>query len=85
MFDIDRKSGTFVECSTTKVVSAHIGDWVKWWPKNALTDYSPWLRSTSVTGKAIDIKVHMAIVAAFFWVIWALRNSRIFNGTLKKE
>ncbi|KAJ9548444.1 hypothetical protein OSB04_020987 [Centaurea solstitialis] len=63
----------FGECSTASIVSAHLSCWLEWWPIDAST------------GNNIHRTVRRVITAAFFWVLWTQRNSKIFKGSLKKE
>ena len=55
----------FLACSTTKNVSAHLGDWANRWPTILLPDQRSWVRPTTVAGDVIGNKVRKVISAAF--------------------
>ncbi|KAJ9537397.1 hypothetical protein OSB04_030130 [Centaurea solstitialis] len=75
----------FVNCSTTKIVSAHLKEWLAWWPDNISSVSDFWSVVSSDTRNPISLQVYKVIIAAFLWTIWTNRNGVTFNGSLKKE
>ena len=76
---------TFVHCSTTKIVTAHLENWVDWWPKNVSSTHEMWSLPSSITRDKHRYRVCKVIIAAFCWTIWLQRNRKLFNGSCKKE
>ncbi|KAJ9553155.1 hypothetical protein OSB04_017200 [Centaurea solstitialis] len=72
-----------VSCSTTKIVTAHMANWVNWWPKNISTTSEIWSLVNTTTN--LRLRVCKVIIAAYCWTIWLQRNNKLFNGTCKKE
>ena len=76
---------TFVRCSTTKIVTAHLENWVDWWPKNVSSTHEMWSLPSFITRDKHRYRVCKVIIAAFCWTIWLQRNRKLFNGSCKKE
>ena len=74
---------TFTGCSSTKEVSAHLTNWVDWWPKNAVLDQGIWSTVSTNKGEKFRNQVRKVIVAAFLWTIWSQRNRKVFKGSIK--
>ena len=74
-------------CSATRLVSAYISSWVKWWPVTVPSTQSLWTAICNSDGKQrADEKVVMKVIGvAFLWFMWRTRNNKVFNGTLMKE
>ncbi|KAJ9549040.1 hypothetical protein OSB04_021583 [Centaurea solstitialis] len=77
---LDRESSDhiFGDCSTAKIVSAHLSSWVNWWPTDI---YS----FDSNSANRLERNIRRTIGAAFFWEMWNNRNRKAFNGTIKSE
>ncbi|KAJ9563460.1 hypothetical protein OSB04_008620 [Centaurea solstitialis] len=75
----------FVSCSTTKIVTSHMANWVNWWPNNVSTISETWSWVSNTTMDNLRLRVRKVITAAFCWTIWLQRNSKMFKGTCKKE
>ena len=74
-----------VNCSTAKVVGAHIKSWVDWWPWHESTAEGIWVSLNATGGDNAHKMVRKVIGAAFFWSIWSQRNNKVFKGCCKKE
>ncbi|KAJ9547296.1 LOW QUALITY PROTEIN: hypothetical protein OSB04_019839 [Centaurea solstitialis] len=72
-------------CSTTKVINAHLANWVDCWPRNALTAADFWAKIGSAGDKKRLTTVCKVIRAAYFSTIWWLRNSKVYKGNIKKD
>ncbi|KAJ9564655.1 hypothetical protein OSB04_000621 [Centaurea solstitialis] len=75
----------FVNCSTTKVISAHLENWLDWWPKSIRDINEIQALKSSITRENLRLRVYKVIIAAFCWSIWLQRNSKLFKGSCKKE
>lgn len=73
-------------CSTTKIVNAHLANWVNWWPRDVLTTGKVWEKicSTGDMNKTL-VQVRKVIGAAYFSAIWKCRSSLVFKGGFKRE
>ncbi|KAJ9554032.1 hypothetical protein OSB04_018077 [Centaurea solstitialis] len=75
----------FGNCSTSKIVSALLSQWVGWWPTNDIAVPDLLSKIVSTMGNEVDRKLKNLIMAAFFWVLWKQRNHKIFKGISKHE
>ncbi|KAJ9558270.1 hypothetical protein OSB04_012884 [Centaurea solstitialis] len=75
--DMCSSNHIFGECSTAKLVSAHISQWVDWWPSKERTVSEMWDHIDSNKSNDVNRKVRR--------VIWSQRNSKVYNGSMKKE
>ncbi|KAJ9563619.1 hypothetical protein OSB04_008779 [Centaurea solstitialis] len=60
----------FAVCSTTKTVSAHLSNWVKWWPTNVCSVIDLWegIESTSSIGIERNITEDLLGLLSFGFV-----------------
>ncbi|KAJ9546920.1 hypothetical protein OSB04_019463 [Centaurea solstitialis] len=75
------------DCSTSRLVSAHMARWVQWWPLNESSAHSMW---TTLCNEVNDeggrrIEVKKVIGAAYFWTMWCTRNDKVFNGVMVSD
>ena len=75
----------FVECSSAKLVSAHLWRWVEWWPVNDRTVSAFWESFDRDNGNVVHRHVKRLIAAVFLWIVWKQRNERVFGRASKNE
>ncbi|KAJ9567589.1 hypothetical protein OSB04_003555 [Centaurea solstitialis] len=75
----------FGDCSTAKIVSAHLSSWVNWWPTDTHSVSQLWGIIDSNSANRLERNIRRTIGAAFFWEMWNNRNRKAFNGTIKSE
>ncbi|KAJ9560558.1 hypothetical protein OSB04_005718 [Centaurea solstitialis] len=75
----------FAVCSTTKIVSAYLSNWINRWPTNACSVSDLWARIDSISKSGVERNIRRTIGAAFLYVIWNQRNMKTFSGAVKKE
>ncbi|KAJ9555157.1 hypothetical protein OSB04_009771 [Centaurea solstitialis] len=74
-----------LSCSTAKTISAHLANWVNWWPRNALVVDDFW-EGIRDAGKQVSHEdICKVIGVAFLNTIWNMRNSKVFNGVISKD
>ncbi|KAJ9543652.1 LOW QUALITY PROTEIN: hypothetical protein OSB04_023359 [Centaurea solstitialis] len=75
----------FLDCSTTRIVSAHLSSWVDWWPTNVSSISGFWAVLDAHHRNGTQKKVIALIMAAFLWTMWMHRNNKMFKGIMRKE
>ncbi|KAJ9538095.1 hypothetical protein OSB04_030828 [Centaurea solstitialis] len=74
-----------VSCSTTKIASAILSNWINWWPVNEINIEDWWRKVQRSGADKTQKQVSWVIGAAFLWSIWEQRNRKAFNGEFKNE
>ncbi|KAJ9550970.1 LOW QUALITY PROTEIN: hypothetical protein OSB04_015015 [Centaurea solstitialis] len=72
-------------CSTTKLISAHLTNWVDWWPVGEHTVEAIWSKIRTIGKNKVHNEVCKVIGAAYFTSIWAQRNGMVFKRGVKNE
>ncbi|KAJ9555564.1 hypothetical protein OSB04_010178 [Centaurea solstitialis] len=72
-------------CSTTKLISAHLTNWVDWWPGGEHTVEAIWSKIRTIGKNKVHNEVCKVIGAAYFTSIWAQRNGMVFKRGVKNE
>ena len=75
----------FVDCSSAKLVSAHLSQWVEWWPTNATNVTGLWTHIDQGSTNKVQRNVRRLLAATFFWALWKQRNGKVFGGPGKSE
>ena len=75
----------FAECSSARLVSAHLWRWVDWWPVNCRTVSELWDLIDRNDGNSINRDVKRLITAGFLWILWRQRNEKVFERVSKNE
>ncbi|KAJ9553569.1 LOW QUALITY PROTEIN: hypothetical protein OSB04_017614 [Centaurea solstitialis] len=74
-----------ISCSTALAIGAHLTNWVDWWPRRvqSVTDF--WDKIRRNGEKNANTEVRKIIGAAFFSMLWKLRNSKVFKGVVQSD
>ena len=83
--NMETNDHVFVECSSAKLVSAHLWHWVEWWPVNDRTVPAFWESFDRDNGNVVHRHVKRLIAAVFLWIVWKQRNERVFGRATKNE
>ncbi|KAJ9560212.1 hypothetical protein OSB04_005372 [Centaurea solstitialis] len=74
-----------LSCSTAKTISAHLANWVDWWPTNSIAVAEFWDRIRDAGKKVSHEDICKVIGVAFLNTMWNMRNSKVFNGEISKD
>ena len=75
----------FTDCSSARLISAHLSLWTDWWSVNETTVSGLWLSIDQGSSNKVRRLVKKLIAAAFFWILWKQRNDKAFGRAIKKE